>query len=25
LDALDRLRRLRCGERRLLFGIQFRP
>ena len=25
LDALDRLRRLRCGERRLLFGILFRP
>jgi hypothetical protein len=25
LDALDRLRRLRCGEGRLLFGIQFRP
>jgi superfamily II DNA or RNA helicase len=25
LDALERLRRLRCGERRLLFGIRFRP
>jgi predicted Fe-S protein YdhL (DUF1289 family) len=25
LDALDRLQRLRCGERRLLFGIRFRP
>jgi len=25
LDALDRLRRLRCGERRLLFEIRFRP
>jgi len=25
LDALDRLRRLRCGERRLLFGIRYRP
>ena len=25
LDALDRLRRLHCGERRLLFGIRFRP
>jgi superfamily II DNA or RNA helicase len=24
LRALDRLRRLRCGERRLLFGIRFR-
>jgi len=24
LHALDRLRRLRCGERRLLFGIRFR-
>ena len=25
LDALERLRRLRCGERRLLFEIRFRP
>jgi hypothetical protein len=25
VDALDRLRRLRCGERQLLFGIRFRP
>ena len=25
VDALDRLRQLRCGERRLLFGIRFRP
>jgi len=25
LDAIDRLRRLRCGEQRLLFGIRFRP
>ena len=24
-NALERLRRLRCGERRLLFGIRFRP
>jgi hypothetical protein len=24
LHGLDRLRRLRCGERRLLFGIRFR-
>jgi superfamily II DNA/RNA helicase len=25
VDALDRLKQLRCGQRRLLFGIQFRP
>jgi hypothetical protein len=25
VDALDRLRQLGCGERRLLFGIRFRP
>jgi superfamily II DNA or RNA helicase len=25
LDTLERLRRLRCGERRLLFEIRFRP
>jgi hypothetical protein len=25
LDALERLRRLRCGECRLLFQIRFRP
>jgi hypothetical protein len=25
LDALDQLRRLHCGERRLLFEIRFRP
>jgi hypothetical protein len=25
LDALERLRRLRCAERRLLFEIRFRP